>query len=89
MLVVQFNYLVITIKLGATETVLSIFLLHKTFISVTVAYFSKTHFQTVYQDPKLRLRAHQGNRKLQRNRDLREISPISSRQLVSRLAGAQ
>jgi hypothetical protein len=33
-------------------------------------------------------RAHQGSRQLQRNRNFREKSSISSRQLVSRLAGS-
>jgi hypothetical protein len=36
----------------------------------------------------VRPRAHQGNWQLQSNLNFREISPISSRQLVSRLAGA-
>jgi hypothetical protein len=35
----------------------------------------------------VRARAHQGNWQLQRNLNFREKSPISSRQLVSRLAG--
>jgi hypothetical protein len=36
----------------------------------------------------LSARAHQENWQLQRNRNFREMSPISSRQLVSRLADA-
>jgi hypothetical protein len=35
----------------------------------------------------IRVRAHQGNRQLQCNSNFREKSLISSRQLVSRLAG--
>jgi hypothetical protein len=64
-------------------------------VGLVISYFGKAYFLSIEfvrvlksVGRNLRARAHQGKWQQQRNLNFQEISPIPSRQLVSRLAGA-